>query len=234
MQFGKLWYLQRFNLFQEFTEAELLAVVRVMDLRALERHEQVFQAGAPADRVYFLKEGRVKISRRGRFGRKVTLAILKPGEVFGEGAFTAGAVHEHEAEALETSIICVMTTSEFRALLHRKPALALRVLQNLSQWERLLEQRIADLVFKDVPTRLAETLLALGEYYCQPCAHGLGLELVITQQDLADLIGATRPVVNAALKQFERRGLISLHRQFICFADRDGLRRLAASSGSTS
>jgi CRP/FNR family transcriptional regulator, cyclic AMP receptor protein len=84
------------------------------------------------------------------------------------------------------------------------------------------------------PTRLAETLLALGEDYGQPSAHGFALELVITQQDLADLIGATRPVVNAALKQFERRGLISLHRQFICFADRDGLRRLAASSGSTS
>jgi len=234
MQFDKLWYLQRFNLFQEFAEAELWAVVRVMNLQALERHEQVFQAGAPANRVYFLKEGHVKISRRGRFGRKVTLAILRPGEVFGEGAFTASAVYEQEAEALETSIICVMTTSEFRALLLRKPALALRVLQNVSQWQRLLERKIADLVFKDVPTRLAETLLALGEDYGQRCAHGLGLELAITQQDLADLIGATRPVVNAALKQFERRGLISPHRQFICFADRDGLRRLAESSGRTS
>jgi CRP/FNR family cyclic AMP-dependent transcriptional regulator len=234
MPFDKLWYLQRFNLFQGFTEAELLTVVRVMDLQALERHEQVFQVGEPATRVYFLKEGHIKIFCRGRFGRKVTLAILGPGEVFGEGAFTAGAVHEQEAEALETSLICVMTASALQALLDRKPTLAFRVLQNLSQRKRLLERKIADLVFKDVPTRLAETLLELGEGYGQPCAHGFALELVITQQDLADLIGATRPVVNAALKQFQRRGLISRHRQFICFADRDGLRHLAASSESTS
>jgi CRP-like cAMP-binding protein len=83
-----------------------------------------------------------------------------------------------------------------------------------------------------VPARLAETLLELGDDYGQPCAHGLALELVITQQDLADLIGATRQVVNATLKQFQRRRLIDPHRNFICFADRDGLRRVAASSGS--
>lgn len=171
--------------------------------------------------------------RRGHFGRKLTLAILKPGEVFGELALTAGESHEQEAEALESSTICSTTARDFRALLDLKPALAFRVIQRLGQQKRLLERKIASLVFKDVPARLAETLLELGDDYGQPCAHGLALELVVTQQDLADLIGATRQVVNAALKQLQRRRLIYLRRNFICFADRDGLRRVAESSGST-
>jgi len=233
MQFSKLWYLQRFNLFQEFTQAELLTAARIMDLHTLEKHDRVYQLGEPARHVYFLKEGHLKISRRGRFGRKVTLAVLKPGEVFGESALSAGQVQEQDAETLETSVLCSMTTTDFRALLDLKPALALRIIQSLGEQKRMLERKISSLVFKDVPARLAETLLELGEDYGQPCLHGLALELVITQQGLADLIGATRSVVNATLKQFQRRGLIYPRRNVICFADRDGLRRLAESPGST-
>ena len=232
MQLGTLWYLQRFSLLQEFTQAELLTVAHMMDMQVLAKSERVFQAGELADHVYFLKEGHVKIYRRGHFGRKLTLVILKPGEIFGELTLTAGESHEQEAEALETSTICSTTDRDFRALLDLKPALALRVMQRLGQQTRLLERKIASLVFKDVPARLAETLLELGDDYGQPCAHGLAQELVITQQDLADLIGATRQVVNATLKQFQRRRLIYPHRNFICYADRDGLRRIAESSGS--
>lgn len=233
MQFSKVWYLQHFSLFQEFTQAELLTVARMMDMQVLAKRDQVFQAGELADHVYFLKEGHVKMYRRGHFGRKLTLAILKPGEVFGELALTAGESHEQEAEALESSTICSTTARDFRALLDLKPALAFRVIQRQGQQKRLLERKIASLVFKDVPARLAETLLELGDDYGQPCAHGLALELVVTQQDLADLIGATRQVVNAALKQLQRRRLIYPRRNVICFADRDGLRRVAESSGST-
>lgn len=232
MQFSKVWYLQHFSLFQEFTQAELLTVARMMDMQVLAKRDHVFEAGELADHVYLLKEGHVKMYRRGHFGRKLTLAILKPGEVFGELALTAGESHEQEAEALESSTICSTTARDFRALLDLKPALAFRVIQRLGQQKRLLERKIASLVFKDVPARLAETLLELGDDYGQPCAHGLALELVVTQQDLADLIGATRQVVNAALKQLQRRRLIYPRRNFICFADRDGLRRVAESSGS--
>ena len=233
MQFSKLWYLQRLNLLQEFTRAELLTAARMMDLQTIERHDQVFQAGEPAGHAYLLKEGRVKIYRRGRFGRRVTLAILKPGEVFGELALEAGEVHEQGAETLETATICSLTARAFRALLDLKPTPAFRVVQSLGQQKRMLERKVTSLVFKDVPARLAEALLELGEDYGQPCAHGLALELVITQQDLADLVGATRSVVNATLKQFQRRGLIYPRRNVICFADRDGLRRRAESAEST-
>jgi CRP-like cAMP-binding protein len=115
----------------------------MMDLETFEKRHQVFQIGEPAGHVYFLKEGHVKIYRRGRFGRKLTLAVLKPGEVFGELALTAGEVREQGAEAMETTIVCSMTPQDFRALLDRKPTLAFRVIQTLGEQKRTLERKIA-------------------------------------------------------------------------------------------
>ena len=113
-------------------------------------------------------EGRVKIYRRGPSDRRMTLAILNPGEIFGDNALIAAETREQGAEALEPSIVGSMTGSDFRALLERKPSLALQVIQCLSREKRTLERKIASLVFKDVPARLAETLLALSNEYGQP------------------------------------------------------------------
>lgn len=227
MQFRKLWFLQRFNIFQDFPREDLVTAARMMDEHTLNKHDRLYQSGDPTDHVYFVKQGHLKICRRGRFGQKITLAILSPGEVFGELALSAGEVHEQEVEALETSLICSIAAKDFQALLDLKPALAFRVIQNLGEQKRMLERKIASLVFKDVPARLAEALLGLADGCGQPCAHHLARELVITQQDLADLIGATRQVVNATLKQFQRRGLIDSRRHCICVADPDGLRGVA-------
>jgi CRP/FNR family transcriptional regulator, cyclic AMP receptor protein len=204
-----------------------------MDLQTLERREQVFQIGEPTVHIYVVLEGRVKIYRSHRVGRRVTLAILKPGDVFGEDALTVDGVHEQGVEALETTTIGALAAGESRAFLVQKPILVLRVLQNLGQQKRLLERKIADLVFNDVPTRLAEVLLGLAEDYGEACTHGLELELRITQQDLADLIRATRPAVNATLKRFRERGRIYPRPYVICIADRDGLRRVAETLGGS-
>jgi CRP/FNR family transcriptional regulator, cyclic AMP receptor protein len=231
MQFRKLWFLQRFNVFQDFPREKLVTAARMMDEHMLKKRDRLYQPGDPADQVYFVKQGHLKLYRRGRFGQKITLAILSPGEVFGDLAFSAGEVHEQEVEALETSLICSITAKDFQALLDLNPALAFSVIQNLGEQRRRLERKIASLVFKDVPARLAEALLELADCCGQPCAHHWARELVITQQDLADLIGATRQVVNATLKQFRRRGLIDARRHRVCLADPDGLRGVAEFTG---
>jgi CRP/FNR family transcriptional regulator, cyclic AMP receptor protein len=231
--FSTLGYLRRLSLLQDFTPAEVLTVARMMDLRALERHDRVFQMWEPTGHLYVVLEGRLKSYRRHRVGRQVTLAFLKPGDVFGEEALTAGAVHEQGVEALQSTTIGALAAGEFRALIEQKPVLALRVLQNLGQQKGLLERKIADLVFKDVPTRLAEMLLGLAEDSGEACTHGFALDWRITQQDLADLIGATRPAVNATLRQFRERGLIYPRPHVICVTDREGLRRVAEVLGET-
>ncbi len=230
--YSRLWYLQHFNLFQEFTREELLPIARLVDPHELARHTHLYHSGDPADHVYFLIEGQVKIYQKNPSGRRITMAILQPGEVF--GGLNTYPAFEQEAEALEPSTIYAVRTQDFRALLERKPGLGLQVMRHLGQRRRLLERKIASLVFKDVPTRLAETLLELAEDLGQPCTHGFALDLVLTQQELADLIGATRQIVNATLKQWQHQGKVVLHRHRICLADRDALRNVAASAHNPS
>jgi CRP/FNR family cyclic AMP-dependent transcriptional regulator len=214
-----LWDLQPFNLFQECTRGELLPVARLVAPHELARHTHLYHSGDPAGHVYFLIEGQVKIYRKNPSGRRVTLAILQPGEVFG-GLYTYPA-YEQEAEALEPSTIYALRAQDFRALLERRPDLALPVMRRRGQRKQLLERKIASLVFKDVPTRLAETMLELAEDLGQPCTHGFALDLVLTQRELAELIGAARQIVNATLKQWQQQRMIALHRHRICLVDRD-------------
>ena len=228
--YSRLWYLQHFNLFQEFTREELLPVARLVDPHELARHTHLYHSGDPADHVYFLIEGQVKIYGKNPSGRRVTLALLRPGEVF--GGLNTYPAYEQEAEALEPSTIYALRTQDFHALLESKPGLALQVVRRLGQREQLLERKIASLVLKDVPTRLAETLLELAEDFGRPCPHGFARDLVLTQQDLADLIGATRQIVNATLKQWQHQGMIMLRRHRICLPDRDALRRAATSANN--
>jgi CRP-like cAMP-binding protein len=230
MQFSKLWYLQRFNLFQEFTRQELTSVAHLIDSQEFEWHEHLYQAGDPADQVYLLMEGRVKLYRRGPSGRKVTLAFLSPGEVFGDLALNGDGLHEQGAQTAVPSTIYAMPAEGFRALLSQRPTLGLRVIRRLRRQERILERKIASLVFKTVSERLAEALVALGDEYGQACRHGHALDLEVSQQELADLIGATRQVVNTTLKQFHQAGLVALRRRLICLIDRPGLQAAAGPS----
>lgn len=233
MEFRKLWYLQRFNLFQEFTRQELTAVAHLIDTQEFEQHDHVYQAGDPADQVYFLMEGRVKLYRREPSGRKVTLTFLSPGEVFGGLALNGDGLHEQGAQTTVPSTIYAMSAEDFRTLLSQRPTLGLRVIHRFHRRERILERKIASLVFKTVPERLAETLVEMGDEYGEVCRHGHALDLELSQQELADLIGARRQIVNATLKEFQRLGLIERRRHLICLIERAGLQGVASGFNPT-
>ena len=106
--YSRLWYLQHFDLFQEFTREELLPIARLVDPHELARHTHLYHSGDPTDQVYFLIAGRMKIYRKNPSGRRVTMALLQPGEVF--GGLNTYPAYEQEAEALEPSTIYELPT----------------------------------------------------------------------------------------------------------------------------
>ena len=203
-----------------------------MDLQTLERRDQVFQIGEPTVHIYVVLEGRVKIYRSRRVGRQVTLAILKPGDVFGEDALTVDGVHEQGVEALETTTIGALAAGEFRALLEQKPILAWRVLQNLGQQKRLLERKIADLVFNDVPTRLAEVLLGLAEDYGETVPT-VSRWSCASRSRISPISSGRRAGRECHTETVSGERLIYPRPYVICIADRDGLRRVAETPGGS-
>ncbi|MBI3610455.1 MAG: Crp/Fnr family transcriptional regulator [Nitrospirae bacterium] len=142
-------------------------------------------------------------------GKELTLAILEPGEVFGEMEVLEGMPRDTVAEALDDVSICVMQRSDFEALLKKDPNTNIRLTKLIGLRLKKIESRIEDLVFKDVPARLAHLLFELSKEFGVQENGQTRLSVKLSHQELANLIGSTRETVTATLGDFKRRGLIA-------------------------
>ncbi|MBI5379423.1 MAG: Crp/Fnr family transcriptional regulator [Nitrospirae bacterium] len=228
---NKLWHLKQIRLFADLPADTLERLDRAAGMKAVKRHQPIYLPGDLGDAVYLLKSGRVKISRLSPEGKELTLAILDPGEIFGEVDALQGALRDEVAEALEDTVLCIVPRSEFEALLQRTPGLALRLTKLIGLRLRRIESRVEDLVFRDVPTRLAHLLLDLARDLGVEDQRGLLLRARFSHRDLANLIGSTRETVSLTLGEFRREGLVETEGRQIVIRNREGLARLAGQGG---
>ncbi len=228
---NKLWHLKQIRLFADLPADTLERLDRVAGMQAVKRRQPIYLPGDLGDAVYLLKSGRVKISRLSPGGKELTLAILEPGEIFGETDALQGAPRDEVAEALEDTVLCIVPRSEFEALLQRTPGLALRLTKLIGLRLRRIESRVEDLVFRDVPTRLAHLLLDLARDLGVEDQRGLLLRARFSHRDLANLIGSTRETVSLTLGEFRREGLVETEGRQMIIRNREGLARLAESGG---
>lgn len=206
---SKIWYLQRINLFKEIPADDMEELARVTRMELAKKKETIFLPGESSQQVYLLKTGRVKISRISEEGRELTLVLLEPGEIFGELEILEGSVRDTIAEAMEESQLCVIQKEQFLSLIRKRPELSFRLTKLIGLRLRRIESRVEDLVFRDVPSRLAHLLIQLSEEYGNPAQDGILLSIKITHQEMANLIGSIRETVSATLGEFKKEGLIT-------------------------
>jgi CRP-like cAMP-binding protein len=187
----------------------------------------IYRPGMPADKVFLLRAGRVRLLRQGSGKSKSVMSILKPGDLFGEVLRPEGAVMEELAIASGKCEVWSIEGRDFRALLEARPALAVDVIRALTDRVRQLRQRVAGLTRKDVPARLAEMLLSLVEAHGEHTAAGELCLQGITQQDLADLVGASRSFVSTLINKMKRDALLANQGRLLVMKDQEGLTRLA-------
>ena len=224
----KMWYLKQINIFKDLPEKELQNLDRIAIHKYLRKKELIYLPGDKSDKVYLLKEGRVKVSRLSEDGREMTMVILEPGEIFGESAlYSEEEQRSTMAEALDDAMICTVYKNEFEAMLQREPALSLRVTKAIGKRRREIESRLEDMVFRSVPSRLAHLLLRLSDKYGQEKEDGLFLNVDLTHLEIANLIGSTRETTTTQLNNLKRDGLISVKSRKIYITDMPGLHELA-------
>jgi len=219
----KLWYLQHINIFSDMTEEEMRRLAERTTMRTYARGKVIARPDDPADTIYLIKEGRVKLCRYSASGRVQILALLERGDIFAERALVGppNAVH---CEAFEDTLVCVLRRKDFEELVQSKPELALRVMKVLAERLHQAEEAIVNLAFHDVPERLAALLARLAEAYGEPHGQGRRLALRLTHQDLASMIGATRETVTNVLNRFRDEGLITIEDRHIIVQDLHRLR----------
>ena len=222
-----LWYLKKIPLFQDLPGDVMARLADSVQINEVRRRQVIYLPGDPGRSVFFVNGGRVKISKVTRDGKELTLAYRGPGELFGELSLIDGGPREEMAEAMENALVSEMERTEFERLIQAHAIIGYRLTRALCGRRRDVENKIENLVFKDVNAKLAELLLRLAADFGVEDSRGTLVALKITHQEMANLIGSTRETVSLTLSQFKRKGLIRTDGRKVIIADHEGLRALS-------
>ena len=222
-QTKKLWYLKRINVFSGLSWAEMRELKRITRMFSYRKNELIYLPGDPSETVFLLKKGRVKISRLSEGGREATLAILEPGEIFGEVEALQGVPRDSMVQALEPVMVCEIQREDFDRYLHQYPEVGGKVIKWFGGRLRQIETKVSDLVFKSASARLAGVLLDLGHSMGIQENGSIRLQSRLTHQNLANLIGTSRETVSTLISQFVNHGLIAQDNRYIVILDENRL-----------
>ncbi|TNY35661.1 Crp/Fnr family transcriptional regulator [Thermomonospora catenispora] len=217
--------LSKAPLFEALDEQGAKALrANVAEVR-LARGQTLFNEGETGDRLYVVLEGKIKLTRTSPDGRENLLSVLGPGEMFGELSLFDPRPRTASAVAVTECRLAGLGHDDLRPWLTGHPEVAVHLLRALAQRLRRTNDVMADLVFTDVPGRVAKALLDLAERFGQPSDVGLHVHHDLTQEELAQLVGASRETVNKALADFAARGWLRIEARAVVILDVERLRK---------
>lgn len=216
-------FLRRTPIFAALSDSELGELAALAVERRLRRNTVVFHENDPASAFYMVKSGKVKIYKVSRDGREQVLAILGDGQIFGDVPTFDGGPYPATAATMEDSQIYLIQRDDLLEVVRRHPEIAIQIIAVLGQRLRQALELVRDLSFKQVPHRLAGLLLKLAEQYGEEKDGGVLINISLSRQELADIVGTSRETVTRELKKMERSGLVGIERRQITILDREEL-----------
>lgn len=219
--------LREVPLFSALDDEAAATLAAALEIRELPRGYVIFHEGDTGDRLFFVMDGKVKIARAASDGRENLLAVLGPGEIFGELSLFDPGPRTATAAAVTEAKVASLDHDDLRPLLAERPRVGVQLLQALAQRLRRTNEAMADLVFTDVPGRVSKALLDLAGRFGSVEDEGIRVNHDLTQEELAQLVGASRETVNKALSDFAGRGWIRIEGRSVLLLDQDRLARRA-------
>lgn len=219
--------LARAGIFQGVDPDAVVNLISQMQTESFPRGTTIFDEGEPGDTLYIIIDGKVKLARHAPDGRENLLSVMGPSDMFGElsifdpGPRTSSAVCVTEVET------ATMDSEMLRTWINDHPEISQQLLRVLARRLRRTNASLADLIFTDVPGRVAKTLLQLANRFGTQEGSGLRVNHDLTQEEIAQLVGASRETVNKALATFAQRGWIRLEGKSVVIVDTEHLARRA-------
>jgi CRP/FNR family transcriptional regulator, cyclic AMP receptor protein len=214
-------------LFSALDDEAARALMESMTASRLERGDVLFREGDRGDRLYVIGEGKIKLGLTSNDGRENLLAILGPGEMFGELSLFDPGPRTATATAVAETQLIALGHEDLTSFLSGRPAVAATMLAALARRLRRTNETLSDLVFTDVPGRVAKALLDLSMRFGRSSEDGILVAHDLTQEELAQLVGASRETVNKALADFATRGWIKLEARAVVLIDMERIQRRA-------
>jgi CRP/FNR family transcriptional regulator, cyclic AMP receptor protein len=218
--------LERNPLFRGLSPATLDQIARLSVRRSYEPDTVIFSQSDPGDALFGVITGRVRISSISAGGREVFLNIMEPGDAFGEIALLDGRPRTARASTMTHSELFIVTREPFLQLLGRDPALTDHLLRLLCARLRWVSGFAEESALLSVPARLARRLLSLGKLHGHET--GAGIELKISQDEVASFLGLSRQIVNQHLQDWKLQGWVGLGRAKITILNGRALEEMAS------
>lgn len=223
---SKFWYLKNINILDGMDDAQMKMVEKITTMSRLGKHHIIYFPDQPSNNIFFLKEGHVKLYRLHEDGREIILDVLGPGEIFGELGFVEQGVRSEAAETLDDALICTMTMKDFEHLLLHNPEFTLRLTKWIGLRLRRFEEKMSDMVFKDVTKRIISFLVRYAEDFGKMKEGAVHVSSFLSHAEIAYLTAASRQTVTTVLNELKARRLIEFSRKSLVIRNLDELQAL--------
>ena len=219
--------LRQAALFAALDDDSASALADSMSEAKIRRGDVLFHEGDSGDELFIVLDGKVKLGRTSVDGRENLLAILGPGQMFGELSLFDPGPRSATVTAITDCTFASLSHDELLKWLEARPVVASGLLAQLAGRLRKANDVVSDLVFADVPGRVAKALLDLADRFGRTADDGVHVHHDLTQEELAQLVGASRETVNKALADFASRGWVRLEPRSVVILDIERLARRA-------
>lgn len=209
---SKLWYLENFNLFSNLSKEEMMQLNSLVKDTNTSKDVPIYFASEPSKTIYFLKTGRVKISKYLSDGSEKIIAIINPGEIFGEMALFDEEERTDYAVTLEPSLICAINKNEFAEFVQKNPVLNLRLTKLFGLKLKNFSERIEDLIFKDANQRIISFLIRYAEKNGKIIGGQIFVKPFLKHQNIGQLTACSRQTVNYLLTDLREKKIIDFDR----------------------
>lgn len=223
---SKLWYLENFNLFEGLAEDKMMELEKITSMQETSKNDPIYFAQEPSNSIFFLKKGRVKLSRISPDGKEMIIALVNPGEVFGELSILDIAERNDFATALDESLICAISKDDFKSFVEKNPELNLKISRLIGFKLRKFSERIEELVFKDAQQRVISFLVNLSEEHGKKIGDEYFVKPFLKHQDIAKLTACSRQTVNSILTELREKKLINFDRRKLIINNIEKLKEL--------
>lgn len=217
----KVWYLRQNRLFAAVGDTgtgndPMAGIEGIFTVVRRPKRTALFEQGDPAGTVYLLKEGRVRLSRLSEDGKEITVAMLGPGDVFGEEAVFGDTARRTVATVIEDALLCTSAADALFALLGEFPQVSLNIARYLRDQRDGAISAVEDLTFLKVPDRIIRLFERLAEQHGVPDEAGTRIDLRLTHADIASLVGSTRETVSLEISRLTKAGRLRVrNRAFV-------------------
>lgn len=219
-------HLKKLPVFTELSDEQLVSINTIITERSYRKGTVIFMEGEPGEGFHFVKSGKVKIIKMTDDGREHIIHILGPGDLFAEVLLFNNRPYPATAIAGEDARVGIIKNTDLERLVLTNNAIALQLIKALSQRLLYAQQKIKNLALNDVTARTAETLLRLGREHGRQTTKGIEINLDLSRQDLASLVGTTRETVTRTLSVLKKDGLIEFDGHQLIITNPQKLARL--------